>query len=130
MNRYKVARLIAEDLNNIMREQGFLNNSLRIKLVAEKHLADRVLDRKIELASLHLMFRRLFSRNICQVLYASERSFIETQRTHSKAIAVSYRDYILCITVKKHSCKEYTVKLRTLLWHANTCKFEHIIDIN
>ncbi|APC44508.1 hypothetical protein [Pseudoalteromonas phage PH357] len=130
MNRYKVSRLISDKMKELMYGKNLVVNNFKVVLTADKHLADRILDRKVDLRMFNRIIEKLFSQRVCEVLYASEVQYLENINRSSAKINVVYRDYLLPITVMKHEDRVYSIKVRTIIWHPTSVKPEYTIDIN
>lgn len=127
MNRYKVAREISERLVKLSNETGCFNDSFEVRFTTEKHLADRVIDRKVDMTLLLLMFDKIIKNNLCQLLFYVERTLNERDSPNSERIHFKYRDYMLSCTGKRIE-KGYAIKFRTILWHPSG-NIKNIIDL-
>lgn len=130
MNRYKVSRLISDKMKELMYGKNLVVNNFKVVLTADKHLADRILDRKVDLRIFNRIIEKLFSQRVCEVLYASEVQYLENINRSSAKINVVYRDYLLPLTVMKHEDSVYSIKVRTIIWHPHSVQPAYTIDIN
>lgn len=130
MNRYKVSRLISDKMKELMYGKNLVVDNFKVVLTADKHLADRIIDRKVDLRIFNLMVEKLFSKRVCEILYASEIQYNEDVNRSSAKVNVVYRDYLLPITVMKHGDRVYSIKVRTIIWHPHSVQPAYAIDIN
>ena len=134
MNRYTVAREVTEGTISLVRENKLVENGkgkLNIKFQSEKHLADRMIDRKLDVATFLHIIQKMVKFNMCEVLYAAEVSLLNKEGRTSDRISIKYRDYVICMTVTKYNKFEYTLKFRTVLWHPSSDRgLGYIIELN
>ena len=130
MNRYKVARLISEKLRSLMYNKRLVVKDFKMVITSDKHLADRIIDRKVNLTELNVILDKLFCKKACEILYATELQYNARIDRSSAKINVVYRDYLLPLTVVKHEDSVYSVRIRTIIWHPTSVKPEYTIDIN
>lgn len=113
MNRYRLTRELTTYIRRLLTKYQLINNEygINVNVVFDKHMPDRILDRKVPKGIVESLFTRLIRNKICECIYLCEIGGGESGRINVKM----ENDYMLGITVQRTQNSNYKLKVRTIV---------------
>jgi len=111
MNRYTLARDFSNYITDLCKRYKIINNDvgINVNFIFEKHLMDRIIDRKIEDTTVKRCIEKIIKFKVCELIYLCESS----GKDHTRVLC-RYRDYVVGVTMCKTRNGNYRAKINTI----------------
>ena len=123
-NRYREARNISNFILHLCEKYRLVNNigGINVRIITEKHFADRCIDRNIPKVHLSSIISRLVRSHICEIIYLHETGV-------RKFNIYGDDSYMIGCSVQKTMNGNYSIKLHTIYQERKNKQNDNVVKI-